>query len=71
VTEISDQDRLDERTADATAAAEADRLEQSTAVTAVADRMPTPLPDRVLDTADPADAVDQSIEVPDDEDDYR
>ena len=49
---------------------EADAVEQATAV-AIADERPTPLPDAALDYANPADVAEQSIAVPDDEDDYR
>jgi hypothetical protein len=33
--------------------------------------VPAVLPDRALDTANPADVVEQATVVPDDEDDYR
>jgi hypothetical protein len=36
-----------------------------------ADGVPAVLPDRALDTANPADVVEQATVVPDDEDDYR
>jgi hypothetical protein len=38
---------------------------------APADGVPAVLPDRALDTANPADVVEQATVVPDDEDDYR
>ena len=51
---------------------DADRAEQAAATMAIADDMPTPLPDAALDSANDADVAEQSIPVPlDEDDDYR
>ena len=51
----------------AAVAADGDRVEQAQAAMAVADGAPTPLPDRALDTANPADVAEQAQSVPPDE----